>query len=102
MNTPNARIFSIEELKFKPYGLLMNSLNTFIEVASELEEYIEEMEELEIEQGFLDSETHAEVNLVSTQLDYLYQNIKTTIDAMKYKEDKAFFKVTNLPLVCVN
>lgn len=102
MNTPDTRIFRFEVLKYKPYGLLMKSLTSLTEVASELEAHLEEIEELEKEQGFLDSETHADMNFITTQLDYLYQNIKNTIDAMKYKEDKAFFKVTNLPLVCLN
>ena len=102
MNTPNTKIFRIEELQFKPYAVLMKSLNSFIEVASELEQCLEEIEELENEQGFLDSETLADMNLITTQLDYLYQNIKTSIDAMKYQEAKSFFKITDLPLVCLN
>ena len=102
MSTVNTKIFRIEELQFKPYGLLMKTLNSLVEVVSEFEAHLEEIEELEKEQGFLDSETLADMNLITTQLDYLYRNIKTAIDAMKYQEAKAFFKVTDLPLVCVN
>lgn len=95
MKTPDTRIFRVEVLKFKPYGLLMKSLNTFIEVASDLEEYLEEFENNP-------SENVDDINIVTTQLDCLYQNIKNTIDAMKYIEDKSFFKVNELPLVCLN
>lgn len=102
MSTINTRLFSLEELQFKKYGVLINGLNMLVELASELEYSLEEINELESEQGFLDSETLSDMNFITTQLDYLYKNLNTTLAAMKFQEAKAFFKVTDLPLVCLN
>lgn len=102
MESVNTRLFTIEELRFKKYANLMETLHIIIDSSCDLEWAMEEIEEIEQEQGFLGSEMLSEMNYITTQLDYLYKNIDVIISAMKYHESKSFFKVHDLPLFCLN
>lgn len=102
MESINTRLFTVEELKFKKYANLIESLEIIVDSTCDLEWALEEIEEIEKEQGFLGSEMLSEMNYITTQLDYLYKNINTIISAMKCYEAKSFFKVRDLPLFCLN
>jgi hypothetical protein len=102
MESVNTRLFTVEELSFKKYANLMETLQIMIDSSCELEWALEEIEEIEQEQGFLGSEMLSEMNYITTQLDYVYKNIDVIISAMKYQESKSFFKVRDLPLFCLN
>ena len=102
MNTVNTKLFTIDELKYKKYGDLVNFLTGMFELVDDIQEEIDEIQLIESEDGYLDQETLNELNIMITQSDYLTKNINTTIDTLNLIEMKSFMKVENLPLVCLN
>jgi hypothetical protein len=87
----NTKNFTFFELKYKSYGKLINFINGLIELVEDYEYTIETMLELE-KKDELPKELEKELNKQITQLDYLFKNIQTGIEAMKYHEDKIKFK----------
>ncbi len=88
----NTRIFTLEELKLKKYVNLKYSLDIILEEAESIEYCIEELLELEKENG-LTEENEKALNFLTTQLDYLFKNIQTIIKALQYHEDKVKYTI---------
>ena len=82
MNTVNTKLFTIDELKYKKYGDLVNFLTGMFELVDDIQEEIDEIQLIESEDGYLDQETLNELNIMITQSDYLTKNINTTIDTL--------------------
>jgi hypothetical protein len=86
----NTKIFTFSELKSKRYGDLMVFFDGLLEVAEDIEYSIEDILELEKENE-LTKELEKELNFLTTQLDYMFKNIQTCNDVIKFLEDKVKF-----------
>ncbi len=101
MNGINTKIFTIDELKGKKYADLVNSLADMIELVDDIENEIDTIQILEEEDGYLEPELEYELNIITTQLDYMLKNISTIKKVLNMIEMKSFFVVNNFN-ICLN
>lgn len=101
MNGINTKLFTIDELKGKKYANLVNSLADMIELVDDIENEIDTIQILEEEDGYLEPELEYELNIITTQLDYMLKNISTIKKVLNMIEMKSFFVVNNFN-ICLN
>jgi hypothetical protein len=101
MNGINTKLFTIDELKGKKYGDLVISLAGMIELVDDIENEIDAIQILEEEDGYLEPELEYELNIITTQLDYMLKNISTIKKVLNIIEMKSFFVVNNFN-ICLN
>jgi hypothetical protein len=101
MNGINTKLFTIDELKGKKYANLVNSLADMIELVDDIENEIDAIQILEEEDGYLEPELEYELNIITTQLDYMLKNISTIKKVLNMIEMKSFFVVNNFN-ICLN
>lgn len=101
MNGINRKLFTIDELKGKKYADLVNSLADMIELVDDIENEIDTIQILEEEDGYLEPELEYELNIITTQLDYMLKNISTIKKVLNMIEMKSFFVVNNFN-ICLN
>jgi hypothetical protein len=93
----NTRLFSFDELVNKSYiNLLYFSQN--------LQESVEEFEDIRLDLECEDYNTPEEIQelvFIDTQLRYVYQNLKISIDALAHHEAKSFCRIKD-SLICLN
>jgi hypothetical protein len=102
MNTVNTRLFSLEELQKKPYGDLLTFIEGLQEVAFDLEDVLEEIENFENEYGYLEPDMINDVPLITTQLEYIKKNINTAICVLNKKEMRSFITFNGYQSICLN
>lgn len=93
----NTRLFSFDELVNKTYINLLN-------FSQNLQELVEEFEDIKLDLECEDYNTPEEIQelaFIDTQLRYVYQNLKISIDALAHHEAKSFFRIQE-SLICLN
>ncbi len=100
MEAINTNLYTLFQLKYKKYGNLINFVEGLTEVIFDLEEIVDALETLQLK-GELTPELEKTMNLHITQLDYLYKNLNTGLEAMRYHEDKALVVVKDM-MICQN
>lgn len=93
----NCRLFSFDELVNYSYIKLL----TFSEG---LQELIDELEDVRLDLECEEYNTPEEIQdlvFIDTQLRYIYNNLYTSIDALKHHEAKSFCKIQD-SLICLN
>lgn len=100
METINTRLYTLFQLKYKKYGNLINFIEGLNEVISDLEVIVLDLESLQLK-GKLTPELEKTLNIHITQLDYLYKNLNTGLEAMRYHEDKVFVELNDM-MICQN
>lgn len=88
--TLNTKLFTLNELKYKPFSKLYELIEGLKEIAIDIEDSIEYIEMLEEETGSLDNDMTERLNIFTTQLDYIAKNISTCIEALTFCEKETF------------
>ena len=102
MATLNTKLYTFDELKYKPYYQLFQFVDGLKTIIFDFEDEIESLEMMEAEQGYLTSEMTESLNTITTQLDYVTRNLKTAITALDFKATKSFFNVEGIAPICLN
>jgi hypothetical protein len=101
MEAINTKLFTLNELKRKSYSNLFQFVEGLKEIGTELEDEIETIEMIEDETGAIDNDMLEVLNHLTTQLDYIYINLNTGLEAIRYHEDKVFVEVNDM-MICQN
>lgn len=72
----NTKLFTKEELKIVSTKKLIDNLKSMINISIDMKEVIDEIEDIEKEDGYLEIELEYELNILITQYDYVIKNIR--------------------------
>lgn len=72
----NTKLFTKEELNIVSTKKLVDKLKSMINISIDMKEVIDEIEDIEKEDGYLEIELEYELNMFITQYDYVIKNIR--------------------------
>jgi hypothetical protein len=72
----NTKLFTKEELNIVSTKKLIDNLKSMINISIDMKEVIDEIEDIEKEDGYLEIELEYELNILITQYDYVIKNIR--------------------------